>query len=259
MNNNAKPATDATKLSSINLWVLNAAAIAAIQYAAGAQFDKTGEQISGGLPFATLTLLFCTVTVLTIQKWSTWPIPRMAHVITFALMTLGLCGLYATELRSGIKEIVQLAEVFGLAWLLFRLVPRDQHSALFRGLGRWGLFFVLLGTFHLYRLPPFYLSQARWAGLVVISFPFVLYLLRNSLRGSLLAQILTALLLGKRKIEGEQRQLFERRAASFVVDHERGKVIMVRVGKKAFTMAESGASGYFETAISLDLPADQHA
>ncbi len=175
--------------------ILTATLVAACtQWALGGQVDKTGEQIGPALPLATIVLGLAFIAVLIVRRELRWPHLRWPHVVALCTLPIGLLGLSRTELFGGIKEMVQLAEILVISWYLTATTTAATRRVLARCLGYVTTGLLVFGVAGLHRI--FGLSEARYAGLLVIGTPFLVYAWHDRQRLCTVILLLSGLILG---------------------------------------------------------------
>ncbi len=148
-------------------------AAAFLQWSLGAAYDKTGEQVRGGIPFVTIALVACTALLLIVRRRLDRPKPNWAHILFLTVIPLGLLGLHRSELKSGIKELIQIAEIFGLAWYVFATIPKEKRFWLYHGIAGLGLLgVVLFGLLSDHGFPRTMASQTRLGCMLAMAIPF---------------------------------------------------------------------------------------
>ena len=174
-------------------WRLKAEVIAGLIILAGAYSQS---RVGLDLPVATLILAVGGVAIVFIRGKFRWPQLRWPQVLFLCLVSLGLLGLSRADLKGSVRELIQLGEIFLISWYLFATWRREAMKPLLTGLGVLSLILVLAGVLKLYQFPPFDLSEARHAALLVIGFPFLILALRRKKWWLLGALALSALVLG---------------------------------------------------------------
>jgi len=76
-------------------------------------------------------------------------------------------------------------------------------------------------------------------------------------RGLLLAAFKNAIELKRDRLSSAESMIFNERARVFLVDHERGKKVFIRIGTNEFFVGESGTDGRFEGEINLRDPVEK--
>lgn len=131
------------------------------------------------VPVASLALAVLLVIDLLIYRPEDTPRPGIGMLLVVAVLCLGVVGLTHSERVEAIKELLQLAEVFGVSWFLFARRPREERAALLTPIALVGA--LLLASL----LPVVYepvtgLSDARRSALLSMSLPaLVVVLSRN--------------------------------------------------------------------------------
>ncbi|MBT7166604.1 MAG: hypothetical protein HN904_27725, partial [Victivallales bacterium] len=93
------------------------------QYAIGAKFGPTGQQLTAGLPVPTLALLVAVGLLVAAGEWRL-PYLSWAQILLVCLVSVGLLGLARQEWSTGVKELVQLGEIAVLAPFVYRASVR---------------------------------------------------------------------------------------------------------------------------------------
>jgi hypothetical protein len=169
-----------TSSESSNNWGLRLALALAVfaplcQWAVGAKFGPTGQQLTAGLPLPTLALLAAILVLLLAGEWRL-PFLSWAQLLLLGLVSMGLLGLARQEWRTGAKELVQLVEIAVLAPFAFRAL----HRRLGLGAIASALAVAFVGLLVVRFLPwSFGLSGRKTGLLLVLSFPFVLAVLHR--------------------------------------------------------------------------------
>jgi hypothetical protein len=140
------------------------------QYAIGARFGPTGQQLTAGLPVATLALAAAAI-LLFVAGERRLPYLSWAQILFVGLVSVGLLGMTRQEWKAGTKELIQLAEIAVLAPFVFRAGVRRLG---WRWIGKAFLVaFALLLVCR--RFPGLAGLSPRKAGIMlVLAFPFAL-------------------------------------------------------------------------------------
>ena len=148
---------------------------AACQLTIGGRVSSTGEQLGFGVPWTTLILAGAALLAWAVPPAGRrWPGLPWLHLLLIASFASGLLGLPPEAWQGGLKEWVQIIEVFGLAWLLGRWQEPRHFAGLVRWLGLPALGFLALLVSQRVGGPSLGLSETRLAGLLVMAFPFLL-------------------------------------------------------------------------------------
>ena len=151
---------------------------ACLQFSVGGQLTETGEVKGLSIPLATLVLgIVFVYTVISQGKSALKHFPFPIAIVS-ALICLGLLGLSKPDLKQGIKELIQIIEIFFLAAFIALAVKDKAKDQLFKYIGYLSAFLICLSVAKLYQKAPFLLSEARYTALVAISYPFLVYSLR---------------------------------------------------------------------------------
>jgi len=188
-----------TNREQSSLWCARVALILAVfaplcQYAIGARFGPTGQQLTAGLPVPTLALL-AAVVLLVVAGERGLPYLSWAQISLVCLASVGLLGLARQEWSTGVKELVQLGEIAVLAPFVYRAsVRRLGWSFTIRTMAC--AFVALLLCLAVPQLAG--LSARKGGMLLVLCCPFLLFALaRLSSRGRRMAGALgSGVLLG---------------------------------------------------------------
>jgi GNAT superfamily N-acetyltransferase len=144
---------------------------AILPWAPGATFSHTGEQLSLGIPIATVLLLAGLALRLLLSASRPLPFlpyPIMAFVIAIA------CGQFGTgmaDLKTTLKELIQLGEISLLAVWLAQIGTRWRVRATFRNV-LTAVEVALLVLAVCGGLSLLGLSDAKWSAFVVLAAPF---------------------------------------------------------------------------------------
>ena len=179
----------ATNREESSLWCARIALILAVfaplcQYAIGAKFGPTGQQLTAGLPVPTLALLVAVGLLVAAGEWRL-PYLSWAQILLVCLVSVGLLGLARQEWSTGVKELVQLGEIAVLAPFVYRAsVRRLGWSFTIRTMVC--AFIALLLCLAMPKLAG--LSARKGGMLLVLCCPFLLFALaRLSSRGRRMA------------------------------------------------------------------------
>ena len=150
------------------------------QWVLGGAADGNGEQAGLALPFSALVLAGGAL-VLLFQRRRSLPPPCLSwpQAALLALMCLGLLGTETADLAEAVRQLLRLAEIFLVAWYVFFIIRDDELRSLVAGIGVLCVVLTLLGIRALYTAPGIELSDAKYASLVVVSFPFLLLSLKS--------------------------------------------------------------------------------
>jgi len=163
------------------------------QVGIGARFTETGEQTGIALPVSSLVLAVAFLLCVLADFPPFIPTLSFGQALFLVAAAVGLLGLPRVEASSGIKEMIQVAEMTLLSSFLFERIARSGHKqVVFRTLGGLCLLLLFLGATGLRRHALIDLSSAKCAAMVVISAPFLLFVLRNAVDRTRLAVVLLA-------------------------------------------------------------------
>jgi hypothetical protein len=145
------------------------------QWAVGAKYGPTGQQLTAGLPLPTLALLAAIACLVLAGEWRL-PFLAWPQLLFLGLVSMGLFGLSRQEWRTGIKELVQVVEIAVLAPFAFRALRRRLGLRALTG-----AFALAFGALLALRFLPwsFGLSARKTGLLLVLGFPFALVALRR--------------------------------------------------------------------------------
>lgn len=167
--------------------------VALCQVGVGARFTETGEQTGIALPVSSLVLAAAFLLCMLAEFPPFIPTLGFGQGLFLAAAAVGLLGMPRTEALSGVKEMVQVAEMTLIASCLFERIARAGHQrTVVRTLGGLCLLLLLLGATGLRRHAWIELSSAKYAALVVVSTPFLLLMLRDAADRTRLAVLLPA-------------------------------------------------------------------
>jgi hypothetical protein len=163
------------------------------QVGVGARFTETGEQTGLALPVSSIVLGIAFLLCVLAEFPVIVPTLALPQALFLAAVAIGLLGLPRIGAATGIKEMIQIAEMTLVASYLFERVARAGHKQIVaRALGGLCLLLLLLGSTGLRQHSLIALSAAKCAALVVVSTPFLFLMLRNSTDKTRLAVVLVA-------------------------------------------------------------------
>lgn len=145
------------------------------QFSLGAQYSPTGEQLSSGIPLATLILFVCGAALLFLNyRKADAPGISIFHCLLLISLSFSLLGLAVTHAGHAVKELIQIYEVFVVAYFVF-LVNRRLLLDVLRMCSP--VLVTLLLLLHVFRRNdwfPLYLSDAKLETFVIFFTPFVI-------------------------------------------------------------------------------------
>ncbi|NQZ67519.1 MAG: hypothetical protein HRT89_05565, partial [Lentisphaeria bacterium] len=158
-------------------WVLCLLVIIAsfCQVSLGAEYSKTGEQLTGGLPLSTLCLFICGLALILLNFKKDEPVGICwPHALFIIVLSASLLGLPATSRNLGIKELIQIYEIFVFAYLVFLINRKLLLEVLQKTALPIALFFLILHCCQLNKGAPFYLSDSKLEAFIVLLMPFII-------------------------------------------------------------------------------------
>ncbi len=168
--------------------------IACTQWAIGGSVDKTGEQTGMSIPLATIVLSVGLLAVLYVRRELRLAKFRCPQILLLCALSIGLLGLSRSELKGGLKELIQIGEIFVISWYLFATASAEVRAKVLTGAGYVGTGLLLFGVAGLHKVLG--LEEARFAGLIAISTPAVIYAWRKHMLRSSIVILLAGIILG---------------------------------------------------------------
>ena len=151
------------------------------QVGLGARFSPSGEQQGAALPVSSAILAAVLLVLVVRMRGRVVPLLSRWQTAFMVLVSTGILGLSRPQAQGGIKELVQLAEFVVVAPWVFKTLAESISRDFLRSVMGWaGFALLLLGITPLPACGVMRLSAVKYAAFVLLAWPAMLAVLRNT-------------------------------------------------------------------------------